>query len=393
VPERTFKLLRRLRALPCVAKAQTPIAVTFDMHCNFHEQGLLADTIAGYQTYPHEDQYETAVRAGSALLRMMEGACKPTIAWAPRPMLPHVMRQSSLEPYSVPERTFKTPNRAIQARCREMESSGEALCASFFVGFPHADIRMAGVAAVVVTDGNAALAERLRDELLEMAWAARADFVYEPEPLASAIDRARAMAAVPLAEGEARKPVILLDHCDNCASGGTMDTMCVLRAVLAAQLTDVCFFGIFDPAAAQTLIDAGAGARVQLELGGKLPMPAIGEEVGVPLPVAGVVVAAFAEMEAAVLRVGGGGVDGVDICVVSRHVEPTNLEVIRRLGIEPTKKRFLVLKSRVHWQNSLGFGPIYRGVVECDGVGVCGSDYSVLTFENVRRPIFPLDNM
>ena len=40
--------------------------------------------------------------------------------------------------------------------------------------------------------------------------------------------------------------MILLDHCDNCASGGTMDTTCVLRAVLAAQLTDVCFFGIFD---------------------------------------------------------------------------------------------------------------------------------------------------
>jgi hypothetical protein len=30
-------------------------------------------------------------------------------------------------------------------------------------------------------------------------------------------------------------------------------------------------------------------------------------------------------------------------------------------------------------------------VVECDGMGVCTSDYGILKFENVRRPIFPLD--
>ena len=40
---------------------------------------------------------------------------------------------------------------------------------------------------------------------------------------------------------------------------------------------------------------------------------------------------------------------------------------------------------------NIGFGPIYKGVVECDGTGVCGSDYGELTFENVRRPIYPLD--
>ena len=30
-------------------------------------------------------------------------------------------------------------------------------------------------------------------------------------------------------------------------------------------------------------------------------------------------------------------------------------------------------------------------VVECAGIGVCTSDYSQLTFNNVRRPIYPLD--
>ena len=46
---------------------------------------------------------------------------------------------------------------------------------------------------------------------------------------------------------------------------------------------------------------------------------------------------------------------------------------------------------RAFRQNSRGFGPVYKGVVECDGLGVCGSDFDELTFHNVARPVFPLD--
>ena len=67
----------------------------------------------------------------------------PSLAWGNRPMLPHVMCQAS----------DGEPNRALQQRCIAMEAAG-ALCASVFVGFPHADIENAGLSAVVVTDGD-----------------------------------------------------------------------------------------------------------------------------------------------------------------------------------------------------------------------------------------------
>ena len=38
-----------------------------------------------------------------------------------------------------------------------------------------------------------------------------------------------------------------------------------------------------------------------------------------------------------------------------------------------------------------GLGELAREVVECSGVGVTTSDYSLLKFEKVRRPVFPLD--
>jgi microcystin degradation protein MlrC len=53
------------------------------------------------------------------------------------------------------------------------------------------------------------------------------------------------------------------------------------------------------------------------------------------------------------------------------------------------QKRYVMLKSRIHWR--AGLGSVAKAVVECAGIGVCTSDYSQLSFTKVRRPIYPLD--
>ena len=79
----------------------------------------------------------------------------------------------------------------------------------------------------------------------------------------------------------------------------------------------------------------------------------------------------------------------VEIVVISRHQEPNDLGCLKSLGIDPAAKRYLMLKSRIHYR--AGFRDVAKAVIECAGVGVCTSDYGQLTFQNVRRPIFPLD--
>ncbi len=382
------ELLRRIRA---IAPA-LPIAVALDMHANLYDAFAERCTvIAGYQTYPHVDMYETGQRAGRALLAMLQprpdGPARPAMAWGRRPMLPHVMRQG----------TDDSPNCELQARCREIEAEG-ALCASVFVGFPNADIEFAGLSAVVVGDGDPALARHWCDELLDIAWAARAAFVYRTEPLAASIAQARALAdAKPAGSG----PVVLLDHSDNCASGGTMDTMTVLGAILDAGLDGVAAFAIYDPGAVRRMADAGIGAELTLSLGGKLDMPAIGL-AGQPRQVSGRVKllrdgrfrnrGPMSRGECndmgptAVLDTGK-----VEIVVISNHVEPHDLAAFTAVGIAPELQRFLMLKSRVHWR--AGLRPLAHAVVDCAGTGVCTSDYSVLNQRKVRRPIYPLDEM
>jgi microcystin degradation protein MlrC len=304
-------------------------------------------------------------------------------------MLPHEMRQSSHD----------APNREIQERARQMERDGggkehaSVLAASFFVGFPHADIPYAGSSAVVVTDGDAPKARALCDELLDMAWRAREQFVYRVEPLQESLRRAQDLGA------GAFRPVVLLDHYDNCASGGTMDTMAVLGGILDAGLEDAAAFAICDPQAVEQMKRAGLGARVTLALGGKMAMPALGLK-GKPREVSGNVrriVSGLYRNEGPMARgeladMGAAAVldtGKVEIAVISRHVEPHDIAAFRTLGIDPEKKRYLMLKSRVHWR--AGLGSIAKAVVECAGEGVCTSDYSTLQFRRVRRPVYPLD--
>jgi microcystin degradation protein MlrC len=79
----------------------------------------------------------------------------------------------------------------------------------------------------------------------------------------------------------------------------------------------------------------------------------------------------------------------VEIVLISRHVEPSDLNCLSTLGIDPMQKRYVMLKSRIHWR--AGLGKMARAVVDCAGVGVCTSDYGQLKFAKVRRPIYPLD--
>lgn len=374
------ELLRRIRAVD----AKTPIAVAYDMHANIYRDMVeLAQVVAGYQTYPHVDMYETGVRAARGLLRLLRGDARPTMAWGRVPMIPHVMRQSSLD----------EPNRSLQARAQEMEAQG-ALCASLFVGFPHADIENAGLSVVVVTDNDEALARRLRDELLQKAWDTRAQWVYRPEPLVDSVARAQRTATS--VEGG---PVVLLDHYDNAASGGTMDTTAVLAEVLRQGLKDVAFFAIFDPQAVREALAAGVGARVRLQVGGKMKMPRM-PHVSEPVWLEGTVktlsagkyrckgpMSAGARQDmglAAVIDTGA-----VEVALISRHVEPFDINALITLGIDPLQKKFVLLKSRVHWR--AGMGLIAKATVECAGAGACTSDYSELKFEHLRRPIYPLD--
>jgi microcystin degradation protein MlrC len=369
-------LLARLRSIA----PDLPIAVSLDLHANITDAIVDNCTaLVGYKTYPHVDMYAAAEHAGNIVLRSMAGEVSPVMRWAGRPILAQTLRMGHDD----------EPMGPLLELARRHESEG-LLAVSVFGGFPLADIWDAGLSVVTVADGDAGLAAEVRDQMLEAAWAERQEFLFAAEPLATTIARAKTYR-----DG----PTVLLDHADNAASGGTQDTVHVLAEVLAQGLDDVAMFAICDPEAVQQMTAAGVGATVRLSLGGKTDMPSIGRQ-GEPIEVTGIVGALTDGVFEITAEMGRGtraamgpsarlDLGTVQVVVISRQTEPFDLGHLRSLGIEPTEKRYLILKSRIHFR--AGFGPITRRELPCNGVGVTSSDNSLFDFQHGRRPIFPLD--
>jgi len=357
-----------------------PVAISLDLHANMTDAIVdNCSVLVGYKTYPHLDMYEAGEHAGRLLVSMMAGDIAPVMVWGSRPILAQTLRMGHED----------EPMGPLLEMARMQESRG-MLASSVFGGFPLADIWHAGLSVVTIADRNQTEAEQARDVLLDAAWAERSEFMFESEPLADTIASAKAMD-----DG----PIILLDHADNAASGGTQDTVAVLAEVLEQGLQDVAMFAICDPAAVQKMTQAGVGRDITLELGGKTDMPAIGR-VGEPLHVTGRVRAITDGQFSVTVAMGRGTqtdmgptavlqVGSVKIVVISRNVEPWDPGCFRSVGIEPTHMRYLVLKSRIHYR--AGFHDISTRDIPCNGVGVTSSDNSLFSFENVRRPIYPLD--
>jgi len=370
------ELLGRLRQIA----PELPIAVSLDLHANLSDAMVANCTaIVGYKTYPHVDIYETGEHVARIVMHALRGKVNPVMTWGNRPILAQTLRMGHDD----------DPMRALLGMAIEEERKG-LLAASVFGGFPLADIWPAGLSVATVADGNQAAAQAACDRLLAKAWEERHEFVFRSEPLSETIAKAKA-----LKEG----PIILLDHADNAASGGTQDTLAVLREALAQGLEDIAMFGICDPEAVEEMIQVGVGGTLTLSLGGKVDMPAIGRR-GEPLTVTGRIrTIADGDFEITV-PMGRGTVKSMgrtvvldtgaaQIVVCSRHAEPYDPGCFRSVGIEPTRKKYLILKSRIHYR--MGFREIARHELLCNGVGVASSDNGMFTFRKVRRPIYPLD--
>jgi microcystin degradation protein MlrC len=304
------------------------------------------------------------------------------MAWGHPPLLSQTLRQG----------TDDEPMKTLIRMTREAEARPGVLAATVFGGFPMADIPDAGTSVIVISDGDAGLAETERDKILDEAWRRREEFVYQHEPLQAAVARAKDMT---------EWPIMLLDHADNCGSGANQDVMTVIAEVLRQGLEDVVVGAVWDPGAVQEMQRAGVGNKITLKLGGKTDMPAIGLK-GAPLTITGTV---------KVLTDGKWTVRGpmytgvpvnmgptavldtgrMQIVIVSRHHEPWDRGIFTSVGIEPEYHRYILLKSRIHYR--AGFGHIPKATVTLDGDGVTTSDNSKLDFVNVKRPIYPLDRI
>ena len=380
-PDGEGDLLARVRA----AAPGVPLAVALDLHGNLTEKMVgNADVMVGFKTYPHIDMYETGEHAGRLLLQMLRGEARYRVCWHRVPLMSHTLRSTTLD----------GPMRDAVEAARALERAGLP-AVTVFSGFALADIEAPCMSVVATCRAEDANAQAAVDGLAQQIWQRRAEYMYRSEPLADSLRHAES-----LAQG-ATKPVLLLDHGDNCMSGGTCDTMDVLQAALELGLTGIAVGPLCDPEAVALLTDAGEGAEVEIDLGNKVPLHSIGLAKQ-PLRLRGTVrrVSDGAYTVTGPIYTGQRCHMGRSVCfdtgsaqivVTEQTHEPWDMGVFDCVGIDPTQFRYLLLKSRMYCRPV--FVPLSAGLVECDSPGVTTSDYGRFPFSQVQRPVFPLDDI
>lgn len=375
-------LLERLRA----AAPGVPIGVALDLHGNITQKIVdNADVVVGFKTYPHVDMYETGQHAGRLLLAMLKGQGDYAVCWHQLPLMSHTLRSTTLSGAMM---------RAVESARRAEHEGVPAV--TVFAGFSLADIAAPCVSIVVTgaaTPQGQASAQAVADKIAKQVWSDRSEFVYESEPLAQSLARAKVVA------NGAKRPVLLLDHSDNCMSGGTCDTMDVLQAAMAQGLEDIAVGPLCDAQAVQLLITAGVGAQVKLTLGNKVPLVQLGI-LKEPMQVQGTVLAVsdgeyvvtgpiYTGQRCCMGRTVLLDIGAAFIVVTERPHEPFDLGVFSCVGLDPSAHRYLLLKSRMYCRPV--FEPLAHALIECDSTGPTSSNYELFPFRHTLHPVFPLD--
>lgn len=359
-----------------------PIVAVLDLHANVsQEMADLADALVPYDTYPHVDNAARGAEALSLAAAASSGDIRLSSALVKIPLMPPGPKQfSGVE-----------PTVSIMAKAVDLETRPGVLNVGVTFAFPYADCPFAGMGVLVSTNGDQRLASDTAHELADFIWQRRESF--RPEV-------ATVEAAVHAAMSEPTGPVVLADLGDNPGGGSACDGTALLWALLDLGAHDAAVAVIVDQATVQRAVEAGIGASIDVDLGGKTD-----DLHGHPVPVSAVVQStsdgAFiyeGPMDTgrrdslgttAVLRCTGRHGNVVEVIVCERRVQALDLAIFRSQGIEPTERKILVVKSAVHFRGA--FGPIASRIIEVGTPGLTSVEFQRFPYSRLPRPIWPLD--
>ena len=193
-------------------------------------------------------------------------------------------------------------------------------------------------------------------------------------------------------------PIVLGDVADNPGGGATMDSVVLLRQLLEMGATDAVIAAVCDPQVVQQAKQAGVGATIQVELGGKQAPKVTGGPICCTAVVEKLTDGRFCNEgpmfhglqmnygETALLRI-----EGVQVIVCSNHAQPYDMGIYYHCGIDPAQKKILGVKSAVHFRAH--HQTIAKEILDVEVPALACMRPQMLPMEHCRRPIYPLDDL
>jgi microcystin degradation protein MlrC len=373
------ELLERIRAIP--GAANLPIFGVFDLHATMTKKmGALADGLVCYRECPHDDTYESAVRATHLMARCLKTGVRPR---------QHVL----VTPIVWPPTGTGTKDGAmyvLEAAARRMEREIPGVLAINVIGgYSYADVHDAGLAFSMATEGDDEAAKTALEELAKIAWEVRAQGIPKEHNLDTVVRD-----FVPGGKG----PVLLVEPADNIGGGAPGDGTEVMRALLKYGIAGAGVV-IADAAAVAALQSVAIGEHITLDIGGKgsrLDPGPVRLEVELVSRSDGRFELEDLKSQIVVLgrniNMGATAVvrhRGLTVLLTSVRLAPMDLGQWRSQGINPEDLNMIGVKAAVGHRRA--YDKIASASFTVSTSGPCTSDLTRLPYKRLRRPVFPLD--
>ena len=355
-----------------------PIGVTLDLHANVTDKMVeLSDVLMGVKCYPHVDEYENA---RALLHHLYDHVANQVPVYQARIPLPWLLAPGGGVTLTGPAHDVQ------QLTIRMEEEKDDLLQATFFHGFPYADITQAGVTVVTVAKTQE-VADEAAKEIAQFAWNRRKEFSPVCLSPAEAIDKALELGS---------RPVVINESSDNPGGGAPGDGTHLLRELLERNLPNTAFGGFWDPAVVQQAIESGVGSKITCYLGAKADNlhgePILLENAYVKTISDGTYITK-SPMGAGKLATLGPSVllqvGNVQIGVSSSRRQTLDCNAFEILGVNYQDMHILGLKSSQHFK---AWWKERAAIVSCDPPGIHCSNLSVFNFENANTAFFPLED-
>lgn len=352
---------------------------------------------------PQANMCDPIVRHCSMIITSRPGT-EPTLQDVGKNAVAHLTSFSESKPVSPPQlhklpllipiaaqRADEDPLASIYAEIDTHVDDATRDSIQLFAGYPYADTPDAGAAIIVndVPGHQAPDGEMIASNL----WKRRAEFFVNGSNVEEAVHHAM---------DSKSGPVLIADLGDNPDDGAPGDGTTILWALIDLGVRNATVAAIADEQAVSACVNAGAGARVEIPVGGRKDTRH-GYPIDIRARVTSIHSCEFA-LSGPVnhgIRVDAGTVvvldvearhDGhVELFLTEKPIQITDPAFFEHIGIDLSERAIVSIKSTSDYRAA--FLPLASEIFEVITPGITTPDPAFFQFQNIRRPIFPLDPM
>lgn len=364
-------LLARVRA---IVGPDVFVSAEFDPHSHLTGKRVEnLDLMAAFLEFPHTDFEERGEHVVDLSLRAMRGEIRPRIS-------SFDCRMITIYP------TSREPTRSFVDRLKALQGRDGVLSASVIHGFMAGDVPDMGTRIVVVTDddeaGGDALARRLGEELYAM----RRDTAMPMFDTEAGLDHAEA-----LRKADPSRPVVIADVWDNPGGGVAGDATHILRRMLDRGMDNLGVGTIWDPIAVWFCHAAGAGAELDLRVGGKSTGMG-GDPLDLRVTVMGVFDEGWQSFQNSRVTLGRAAVvrplgTQADIVLITSRTQTYEPDIFTNVGVDYAAKDYLLIKSTNHFY--AGFAPTTSEIVYVAAPTSYPTDPATTPYRKASLEIWP----